>query len=86
MTALCKASTYSSSHGSSELLDKIYSTDPTKARQCSAMSARVSAFVTKADLCHDIYSRYVNPIVTQAYYSVCGSDARTQTNPANVSA
>ncbi|KAI0744400.1 hypothetical protein C8Q76DRAFT_604248 [Earliella scabrosa] len=48
------------------LLDKIYLTDPTKARQCSAMAARVAAFVSKAEICHDIYGRYVNPIVTQA--------------------
>ena len=39
------------------------------------MAARVAAFVSKAEICHDIYSRYVNPIVTQAYHNVAASSA-----------
>ncbi|KAI0706563.1 hypothetical protein C8Q76DRAFT_630169 [Earliella scabrosa] len=58
-----------------ELLDKIYSTDSTKARQCSAIAAKVSAFVAKAETCEDIYSRYVNPLVSQAYNAVAAEIA-----------
>ncbi|KAI0735656.1 hypothetical protein C8Q76DRAFT_611678 [Earliella scabrosa] len=54
-------------HERSELLDKVHSIDHTKARQCSALAARVRAFTTKAQMCNDIYCRYVNPFVAQAY-------------------
>ncbi|KAI0711729.1 hypothetical protein C8Q76DRAFT_623155 [Earliella scabrosa] len=53
-----------------ELINQVASTDGTKARQCSAMAARVDAFLAKARTVDDIYSRYVNPLVAAAFYDV----------------
>ncbi|KAI0691552.1 hypothetical protein C8Q76DRAFT_771966 [Earliella scabrosa] len=44
------------------LIRLVYSTDGSKAKQRTTLYKKVQDFITRAGLCEDIYSRYVNPL------------------------
>ncbi|KAI0686970.1 hypothetical protein C8Q76DRAFT_635860 [Earliella scabrosa] len=62
-----------------DLIKLVYSTDGAKMKQRTTLHRKVQAFTAKASLCEDIYSRYVNPLVTLAYNSLVATASEGNT-------